>query len=56
MQQESGVMLTELRTDGGALKNETLMQFQADLLNKTIIASEVAELSAMGSAYAGGLG
>lgn len=56
MQQESGVMLTELRTDGGASKNETLMQFQADLLNKTIIASEVAELSAMGSAYAGGLG
>lgn len=56
MQRESGVTLTELRADGGASANETLMQLQADLLDKPVIASEVAELSAMGSAYAGGLG
>lgn len=56
MQRESGIRLKELRADGGASRNEVLMQFQADLLDKTVIASEVAELSAMGSAWLGGLG
>lgn len=56
MQAESGIQLKELRTDGGASDNVILMQFQADLLNCTVIKSEVAELSAMGSVYLGGLG
>lgn len=56
MQRETGVAIRELRADGGASRNETLMQLQADLLDKPVIASQVAELSAMGSAYAGGLG
>jgi glycerol kinase len=56
MRRESGVTLTELRADGGASRNATLMQFQADLLDNAVVASEVAELSAMGAAWLGGLG
>jgi len=56
MRRESGIELSELRADGGASRNAALMQFQADLLDKDVVASEVAELSAMGSAFLGGLG
>ncbi len=56
MQSESGIRLKELRADGGASDNITLMQFQADILERRVIKSEVAELSAMGSVYLGGLG
>jgi glycerol kinase len=56
MQSESGISLLELRVDGGASGNHRLMQFQSGLLNRSIIKSEVAELSAMGSVYMGGLG
>jgi glycerol kinase len=56
MQRESGVTLAELRADGGASRNAELMRFQADLLDKAVAVSEVAELSAMGSAFLGGLG
>ncbi|KQX45408.1 MULTISPECIES: glycerol kinase GlpK [unclassified Paenibacillus] len=56
MQAESGIRLKELRADGGASDNTTLMQFQADVLERSVIKSEVAELSAMGSVYLGGLG
>jgi glycerol kinase len=56
MQTVSGIALHQLYTDGGASNNAILMQFQADLLNRTILKSDVAELSAMGSAYMGGLG
>lgn len=53
---ETGIALQELRVDGGASDNPVLMQFQADILDRTVAKSEVAELSAMGSAYLGGLG
>ncbi|WP_028552976.1 glycerol kinase GlpK [Paenibacillus sp. UNC451MF] len=53
---ESGVPLKELRADGGATGSQLLMQFQADLLLRPVIKSDVAELSAIGSAYMGGLG
>jgi glycerol kinase len=56
MQSESGIRLKEMRADGGASDNTTLMQFQADVLERRVIKSEVAELSAMGSVYLGGLG
>jgi len=56
MQSESGIRLRELRADGGASENAALMQFQADLLMQTVVKSDVAELSAMGSVYMGGLG
>lgn len=56
MEKSTGIRLDQLRTDGGASDNATLMQFQADVLDTTLIKSEVAELSAMGSIYMGGLG
>lgn len=56
MQSVSGIALHQLRTDGGASENPLLMQFQADLLNQSVVKSNVAELSAIGSAYMGGLG
>jgi len=52
---ETGLPLRELRVDGGATANEILMRFQADLLNAEVVRSEAAELSALGSAYMGGL-
>lgn len=56
MEHETGVALMELRADGGASDNASLMQFQSDLLGKIVVKSEVSELSAMGSAYLGGVG
>jgi glycerol kinase len=56
MQSVSGITLGQLRTDGGASDNSLLMQFQADLLDRRVVKSHVAELSAIGSAYMGGLG
>ncbi|WNQ13140.1 glycerol kinase [Paenibacillus aurantius] len=55
LEKETGILLQELRTDGGASDNPTLMQFQADLLNRPVVKSKIAELSAMGSYYLGGL-
>lgn len=56
MQAETGIPLKGLRVDGGATDNAVLMQFQADLLDRTVLKSNVSELSAMGSVYMGGLG
>lgn len=56
MRDQSGLELQHLRVDGGPSGNELLMQFQADILHKTLVKSGVDELSAMGSAYMGGLG
>jgi glycerol kinase len=56
MQSETGIRLKELRADGGASDNATLMQFQADMLETPVAQSEVAELSALGSVYLAGLG
>jgi len=43
-------------TDGGASKNDWLMQFQADLLDRPVLRSRTAELSGLGAAFAAGLG
>lgn len=56
MKEETGIPLKELRADGGASDNAVLMQFQADLLDTPVVKSTVAELSALGSVYMGGLG
>ncbi|MGG1518599.1 glycerol kinase GlpK [Paenibacillus oryzisoli] len=56
MEQSTGIRLDQLRADGGASDNATLMQFQADMLDTTVIKSEIAELSALGSVYMGGIG
>jgi glycerol kinase len=51
MIQESGISLCELRVDGGPTKDNFLMQFQADMLNVTVVRNRIEELSALGSAY-----
>ncbi|GLK18050.1 glycerol kinase GlpK [Herbiconiux flava] len=52
---DSGVDLTELKVDGGMIANNTLMQFQADILGVPVIRPVVAETTALGAAYAAGL-
>ena len=55
MDADSGVTLSELRVDGGMVVNETLMQFQADILGVDVVRPRVAETTALGAAYAAGL-
>ena len=55
MEKDTGVALTELRTDGGASRNDFLMQFQADVLDKKVCRSAVGETTALGAAYLAGL-
>ena len=56
MEAESGLHLAELRVDGGASRNELLMQLQADLIGRPVVRSAVAETTALGAAYLAGLG
>ena len=51
----SGIKLKELRVDGGPVKNNFLMQFQADMLGATITRSDIEEASALGVALTCGL-
>jgi glycerol kinase len=53
--EDSGVPLESLKVDGGMVVNETLMQFQADILGVPVIRPQVAETTALGAAYAAGL-
>jgi glycerol kinase len=55
MRTDSGVTLETLKVDGGMVQNETLMQFQADILGVTVVRPVVAETTALGAAYAAGL-
>ena len=55
MEKDSGVPLAVLRTDGGMVENEFLMQFQADILNRPVVRPAVKETTALGAAYAAGL-
>jgi glycerol kinase len=55
MEKDSGVALSVLRTDGGMVGNELLMQFQADILDRTVVRPAVSETTALGAAYAAGL-
>ena len=52
---DAGIDLTELRVDGGATANDTLLQFQADVLGVPVVRPVVAETTALGAAYAAGL-
>jgi glycerol kinase len=54
--QRAGARLETLLADGGASKNDWLMQFQADVLNRQVQRSRTAELSGLGAAFAAGLG
>ena len=55
MQKDAGIRLKELRVDGGAAANDTLMQFQADLLGVPVLRPQVLETTALGAAYLAGL-
>ena len=54
MQRDAGVSLVELKVDGGAARNDLLMQFQADLLATKVIRPRVTETTALGAAYLAG--
>jgi glycerol kinase len=56
MQSDSGTPLPELRVDGGAASNDTLMQFQSDILGIPVVRPEQTETTALGAAYLAGLG
>jgi glycerol kinase len=55
MSADAGIPLKELRVDGGAATNNTLMQFQADLLGVPVVRPAVTETTALGAAYLAGL-
>lgn len=55
MQEDSGMPITSLRVDGGACDNDFLMQFQADILNASVVRPYCIETTAMGAAYLAGL-
>jgi glycerol kinase len=55
MEDDAPVRLVELRVDGGATRNNLLMQFQADLLGVPVVRSKVQETTALGAAYLAGL-
>lgn len=55
MEKDAEINITRLAVDGGASKNEFLMQFQADLLNCEAVRPKLAETTALGSAYLAGI-
>jgi glycerol kinase len=55
MQEDSGIPLEVLRVDGGAAHNDTLLQFQADLLGIAVVRSTGAEATSLGAAFLAGL-
>ncbi len=56
MATDSGIDLRELRVDGGAARNDALMQFQANLLGLRVVRPQIQETTALGAAYLAGLG
>jgi glycerol kinase len=56
MQRDAGHPVEELRVDGGASANDSLMQFQCDLLRVPVVRPAAAETTALGAAYLAGLG
>jgi glycerol kinase len=55
MEADSNIKIKELRVDGGATANNMLMQFQADMLNTTVVRPVITETTALGAAYLAGL-
>lgn len=55
MEKDSGISLQVLRVDGGMVVNDLLMQFQADILDRSVVRPVVRETTALGAAYAAGL-
>ncbi|MDX2431941.1 MAG: glycerol kinase GlpK, partial [Bacteroides sp.] len=55
MEEDAGIRISELKVDGGAVVNNLLMQFQADLIGIPVIRPECIETTALGAAYLAGL-
>ena len=55
METDSGECLRELKVDGGASANNWLMQFQADIMNRSVVRPDCVETTALGAAYLAGL-
>jgi glycerol kinase len=55
MQRDAGQPIVELRVDGGAARNDLLMQFQADVMGVPVVRPVVTETTALGAAYLAGL-
>jgi len=55
MKEDAGIALKSLRVDGGMVANQTLMQFQSDMLGVPVVCPKVTETTALGAAYAAGL-
>jgi len=55
MEKDAGVRLSELKVDGGASRNNLMMQFQADILGSDVVRPEVTETTALGACYLAGL-
>lgn len=55
MQADSGIELHELRVDGGAVRNDSLLQFQADILQIPVVRAKITETTALGTAHLAGL-
>ena len=55
MESDSGIQLKELKVDGGAVENNFLMQFQADILGVPVIRPNIIETTGLGAAYLAGL-
>lgn len=55
MQEDSGIKLSTLKVDGGATKNDFLMQFQSDILGADVARPQITETTALGAAYLAGL-
>jgi glycerol kinase len=56
MEADSNINIAELRVDGGATRNNYLMQFQSDILNAKVVRPKITETTALGAAYLAGLG
>ena len=55
MQEDSGLAIKKMQVDGGASRNDFLLQIQSDILNTQVIRSTISETTALGAAYLAGL-
>ncbi len=55
LERDTGISIPALKADGGASRDAFLMQFQADILNKTVLRPVIRETTALGAAYLAGL-
>src|SRR5262249_61536866 len=55
MTDDSGIQFTTVKVDGGATRNDLLMQLQADILGRPVVRPVVSETTALGAAYAAGV-